>query len=69
MYAVLDHASPELARRLLRHDAAEDQLDPVRPPEVQVVADDLFEELPPAQRPVELIAFWLTAEKSASGFS
>ena len=53
MHAVLDHARAKLAGRFLRHHPIEDQLYPVRPPQIQIVADDLFEELTPTQGTVE----------------
>lgn len=43
----------ELAGRLLGNHAVEDQLHPVCPPQVQVVADNLPEKLTSQQRPVE----------------
>ncbi len=53
MHTVLDHAGPKLAGSFLRHHPIEDQLHPVRPPQIQVVAYDFFEELTPAQGTVE----------------
>src|SRR5215469_17925284 len=53
MDSVLNDARTELPRRLLGYHPVEDQLDSVWPPQVQIVADDLFEELTPSQRPVE----------------
>jgi hypothetical protein len=53
--AILNHPRTELAWRLLGHYPVEDQLHPVRPAQIQVVADDLFEELASAQRPVEYL--------------
>jgi len=51
--AILNHPRAVLARRLLGYHAVEDQLHAIGPAEVQIVANDLFEELAPAQRPVE----------------
>src|SRR5438270_10405091 len=53
MDAILNHARAELPWGLLGHDPVEDQLHPVRPAQVQIVADDLFEELASAQASVE----------------
>src|ERR1019366_4114382 len=53
MHTFLDHTRPKLTGRLLRHHAIEDHLPPVRPPQIQIVANDLFEELTPAQGTVE----------------
>src|ERR1700686_845718 len=53
MHIVLDHAGPKLAGRLLRHHTIEDQLHPVRPPQIQVVANNFFEKLTPTQGTVE----------------
>ena len=43
MHTVLDHSCPRLAG--LRHHTIEDQLHPVRPTQIQVVAYGFFEEL------------------------
>jgi hypothetical protein len=51
--AILNHACTEFSGRLLGHHPVEDQLHPVRPAQIQIVADNLFEELASAQRPVE----------------
>ena len=53
MHAVLDHSRAELPRRLLGHHPVEDQLHPVRSPQIQIVPNDFLEELAPPQRPVE----------------
>lgn len=44
MHPVLDHPRAERPRRLLGHHPIEDQLHPVGPPQIQVVANDFFEE-------------------------
>jgi hypothetical protein len=44
--AILDHPCAELAGGFLGHHTVEDQLYAVRPSQIQIVADDFFEELP-----------------------
>ena len=51
--AVGDHPGAKRARGGPDDLALEQQLDPVGPAEVEVLADDLLEELPAAQGPVE----------------
>jgi hypothetical protein len=53
MHAILDHPRPKLAGRFLRYHTVEDQLHPVGPPQVQIVTNDFFEKLTPAQRAIE----------------
>ncbi len=48
-----DHPAPKPARRPAGHAPVEDQLHLARPPEVEVLADHLFEEDPTRQRTVE----------------
>src|SRR5208283_1003077 len=53
MHTLLDHTRLKLAGRLLRHYPIKDQLHTVRSPQIQIVANDLFEELAPTQGTVE----------------
>src|SRR5258708_27201166 len=48
-----DHAGAESAWCLARDAAAEDELDTIRPPEIEIVPDDLLEEEASQHRPVE----------------
>ncbi len=51
--SVRDDARVKTPRRGPGDAAPEEQLHAIRPPQVQVVADDLFEELPPPQGAIE----------------
>jgi hypothetical protein len=53
MDTILDHTRPEFAGGLLRHHPIENQLHPIRPPQIQIVANNLFEKLAPAQGTIE----------------
>src|SRR5438093_1337125 len=48
-----DDASGEAARRGLGDLAGKEELDLIRPPQIEIVADDALEELPPTEGPVE----------------
>src|ERR1022692_2281571 len=52
MHPVLYHSGAKLSRRSLGHPPSKDQLHTVWPPQIQIVANDLFEELPPTQRAI-----------------
>ena len=52
-HAIGQHTGPESSRRSLRDSPVEDQLHPVGPAEVEILADDLLEQHPPAQRTVQ----------------
>ncbi len=54
--ALGDHPAPKLARGPVAHTPVEDQLlDLARPPEIQVLADHLFQEDPTRHRTVEYL--------------
>src|SRR2546427_1938602 len=52
MDALAQYTRAETARRGADDLARENQLHPVGPPQVEVVADDFFEKLPTGQRPI-----------------
>lgn len=51
--ALPNHARAELPRRLFSHHPIEDLMHAIRPPQIQVVTNDLFEEFASAQRSIE----------------
>ena len=53
MHSILDHAGAKLSWSSLGHPPPKDQLHTLQPSQIQIVANDLFEELTPAQRTVE----------------
>ena len=53
MNAILNHTRVKLPGRLLGDNTVKDQLHPIWPTQIQIVANDFFKELPASQGPVE----------------
>lgn len=53
VHTILNHPGAELTRRFLLHHPVEDPLHAIRAPQIQIVADHFFEEVPAAQGTVE----------------